>query len=162
MKNSAKENQDNQKAVLTARTGNALAALRKARESKDKKENRRTITVKDPSTMEALVTFQIRALSEREYEKARTTTQDRLPSGALRRNISKERAELIYLATVDEDKPLWNSREILDDFDTNFPRDVIEDTFSAGDKVSIVNAIDALSGFDDEVKTVDVIEDLKN
>ena len=159
-KNTEQENKKNQKLVLTARTAGALNALKNAKSIKDTDQYRQTIRYKDREGNDLLI-FQVRALTEGEYTEAREKAMDK-KNGISKRNLAKERAQLIYMATVDEDKSLWDSREAAYEFDTNNPADIIDEVFNAGEKIAIVNIIDELSGFDEDQSTVDIVDQVKN
>lgn len=75
-------------------------------------------------------------------------------------NSTKYRSELIYQATIKEDRDkLWDNRavwEALRDKDIQImgPLDVIEYSLMAGEKDRILEAIDTLSGFDNDLEEV--------
>lgn len=160
MSNSKQVNQENAKATVEAYTPDILSGLLKAKESKESEENFRKVNVTDAKG-NVLFSFRVRPLSEEEYQRCQekgTTTK----RGKKIRNVSHIRSEQIIMATIDEDKHIWTSRENLDAFNTNFPRDIVEETIPAGDKMKIIDAIDELSGFGEESATVNFEEETKN
>lgn len=160
MANTQEENKKNANDTLKTVTPNVLDALRKVKEEKE--NTYQNVHIKD-NNGNVLLTFRIRPLSDSEYEKLVKTTCTKRKNGTEVRNLVAERSEEIYMATVDEDKHIWDSRQVLDEYNTHFPRDVIEDTLSGGDKLAIVNAIDALSGYSlEENEKIDIEDELKN
>ena len=69
-------------------------------------------------------------------------------------NRVKYQSEIIYAATVDEDKEkLWDNRKVWNALNAKKDRimnglDVIEYTLKAGEKDRILEAIDKLSGYE--------------
>lgn len=105
--------------------------------------------------------FDIRPLSGSEYDKCRQQSTKyarnkqfgiRVPENTDR---VKYQSRIIYTATVDEDrKKLWDNRRIWDALNAKEDRvinglDVIEIVLKAGEKDKILEAVDALSGYDD-------------
>lgn len=162
MANTQDDNAVNRKETITKVTPNALEALRRVKAEKENTSQR--INLKDREG-NVLLSFRIRPLSETEYDEIIKKTSKKNKKGVEIRNIVAERSEQIYQATVDEDKYIWDSPEVLNDYVTHFPRDVIEDSLAAGDKMTIINAIDSLSGYtapDADNENVDVEDELKN
>lgn len=108
--------------------------------------------------------FHIRPLSAEEYDKCRQKNTKyvrnkqfgiKVPENT---NRVKYQSQVIYTATVDEDKKkLWDNRKIWDALNAKKDRvinglDVIEITLKAGEKDRILEAIDKLSGYDDELE----------
>lgn len=106
--------------------------------------------------------FTIRPLSSEEYERCRKkhTKYVRNKSLGMKMpedtNKVKYQSEIIYAATVDEDKKnLWDNRKVWDAINAKKDRimnglDVIECVLKAGEKDKILEAIDKLSGYDSE------------
>lgn len=162
MANTAEDNAVNREETIRKVTPSALEALRRVKAEKENTYQR--INLKDREG-NVLLSFRIRPLSETEYDEITEVTSKKNKKGVKIRNLVAERAEQIYQATVDEDKYIWDSKEVLDDYVTHFPRDVIEDSLTAGDKMTIVNAIDSLSGYTapgSESENVDIEDELKN
>lgn len=110
--------------------------------------------------------FSIRPLSEEEYNKCKKNNTRyvrnrqfgmKLPEET---NSVKYRSSLIYQATVEEDrKNLWDNKrvwEALRDKGLQIVRglDVIEYTLKAGEKDKVLEAIDKLSGYDENLEEV--------
>lgn len=108
-------------------------------------------------------TFRIRPLSEGEYEKCRKKHTKYVRNKQLGikmpedTNSVKYRSELIYTATVEEDrkktwdnKQLWEALEKMGKGDVLTGTDVIDLVLMPGEKAAIVDQIDDLSGFDND------------
>lgn len=104
--------------------------------------------------------FHIRPLSSEEYEKCRKKHTKYVRNKQLGMkmpedtNRVKYQSEIIYAATVDEDKEkLWDNRKVWNALNAKKDRimnglDVIEYTLKAGEKDRILEAIDKLSGYE--------------
>lgn len=110
--------------------------------------------------------FSIRPLSEQEYDDCKKKYTKyvknkrlgiKLPEDT---NTTKYRAELIYQATVREDrKKIWDNKDIWNALTNNgcqiiCPLDVIENCLLSGEKDKIIDAIDELSGYEGELEEV--------
>lgn len=105
--------------------------------------------------------FAIKPLSEQEYDKCKKkhTRYVRNKQLGLKMpedtNTAKYRCALIYEATVKADKEkLWDNKKVWEalndkDMQTMNGLDVIENTLLSGEKDRIIDAIDRLSGYDD-------------
>lgn len=114
--------------------------------------------------------FNIHPLSSEEYEKCRKKHTKYVRNKQLgmtmpeNTNRVKYQSEIIYAATVDEDKEkLWDNRQVWNALNAKKDRimnglDVIEYTLKAGEKDKILDAIDKLSGYE----TNDLEEVAKN
>lgn len=113
-----------------------------------------------------LFAFYVRPLSETEYNdcKKKHTKYVRNRNIGVRMpedtdNV-KYRADLIYRATIDEDKKkLWDNKKIWDALRTKgmqivSPLDVIEHSLKAGEKDAVVDCIDKLSAYNDNLEEV--------
>lgn len=113
-----------------------------------------------------LFAFSIRPLSESEYNdcKKKHTKYVRNRSLGIKMpedtdNV-KYRADLIYRATIDEDKEkLWDNKKIWEalrdkDMQIVSPLDVIEYSLKAGEKDEVIDCIDKLSGYSDNLEEV--------
>lgn len=154
-KNTAKENSENAKEAIKFHADDIFAALTDAKKQIDE-QTTQTITV-CKSDGDPLFAFDIRPLTETEYDTCRVKATN---NGEL--DQSRQKSEIIYMATVDEDKGIWTNKQFMDSIDTLFYTDVINEVLRAGDKTRIVNAIDILSGFGVRSKTVDIAEEVKN
>ena len=104
--------------------------------------------------------FNIRPLSSEEYEKCRKKHTKYVRNKQLGMkmpedtNRVKYQSEIIYAATVDEDKEkLWDNHKVWNALNAKKDRiinglDVIEYTLKAGEKDRILEAIDKLSGYE--------------
>lgn len=105
--------------------------------------------------------FNIRPLSSEEYEKCRKKHTKYVRNKQLGMKMPEDtdrvkyQSEIIYVATVDEDKErLWDNRKVWNALNARKDRimnglDVIEYTLKAGEKDKILEAIDKLSGYED-------------
>lgn len=110
--------------------------------------------------------FHIRPLNSEEYEKCRRKHTKYVRNRQLgmkmpdETNRVKYQSAIIYEATVDEDKAkLWDNRKVWDALNAKKDRimnglDVIEYALKAGEKEKILEAIDKLSGYDDNLEEV--------
>lgn len=110
--------------------------------------------------------FHIRPLSSQEYEKCKKKYTKyvrnkqfgmKLPEDTDR---IKYQSAIIYEATVEEDrKNLWDNRKVWNALNAKKDRimnglDVIEYSLKAGEKDKVLEAIDKLSGYDDNLEEV--------
>lgn len=113
-----------------------------------------------------LFAFSIRPLSESEYNdcKKKHTKYVRNRNLGVRMpedtNSVKYRAALIYKATIDEDREkLWDNKKIWEALRNKgmqivSPLDVIEYSLKAGEKDEVIDCIDRLSGYSDNLEEV--------
>jgi len=123
-----------------------------------------------------LFRFRVRALTEQEYTDCRKRHTKYVRNRSLGVKMPEDtdsslyRAALIYEATIPEDrKKLWDNKdawEALRDKGKQIVRglDVIETCLKAGEKDSVIDVIDRLSGYSDNIEEVaDSLEDtIKN
>lgn len=110
--------------------------------------------------------FRIRPLGSEEYEKCKKKHTKYVRNKQLGMKVPDEtnrvkyQSEIIYAATVDEDREkLWDNRKVWDALNAKKDRimnglDVIEYTLKAGEKDRILEAIDTLSGYGDNLEEV--------
>lgn len=110
--------------------------------------------------------FRIRPLSEDEYNRCKEKHTKYVRNKQLgmkmpeKTNAAKYRSELIYQATVEEDrKKLWDNKrvwEALRDKDLQIMNglDVVEYSLKAGEKDRVIEAIDQLSGYESNLEEV--------
>ena len=119
---------------------------------------------------ETLFSFRIRGLSQSEIQAAakKATKQIPNPAGPKYPKISGERStteyhnNLIYTATVDEDKQrIWGNNDIKQKFNIFDDADCVDILLNAGTKSKIVDEVLKLSGFDGE-DIVDEEDYIKN
>ena len=109
-----------------------------------------------------LFTFRIRPLTEGDYEKCRRRNTKYVRNKQLgikmpeETNSVKYRSDLIYTATVDEDrKKTWDNRQLWNalaerGIDILTGTDAIDAVLKPGEKAAVVNQIDLLSGFEND------------
>lgn len=110
--------------------------------------------------------FNIRPLSSEEYDKCRKKHTKYVRNKQLGMkmpedtNRVKYQSEIIYQATVKEDREkLWDNRKVWEALNTKKDRiinglDVIECVLKAGEKDKILEAIDKLSGYEENLEEV--------
>ena len=112
-------------------------------------------------------TFRIRPLSEKEWDKCRernTKYQKNRRLGGIRlpesTNTTGYHSDLIYTATVDEDREkLWNNKKLWSAVGALTGTDMVDKLIPfAGKKQQIVERIERLSGYDDEDEYEDTVK----
>lgn len=110
--------------------------------------------------------FNIRPLSSEEYEKCRKKHTKYVRNKQLGMKMpedtdkTKYQSSLIYEATVREDREkLWDNRKVWDSINARKDRvmnglDVIECALKAGEKDKVIEAIDRLSGYGENIEEV--------
>lgn len=113
-----------------------------------------------------LFAFSIRPLSESEYNDCKKKHTKYVRNRSLGVKMPEDtdnvkyRADLIYRATIDEDKEkLWDNKKIWEalrdkDMQIVSPLDVIEYSLKAGEKDEVIDCIDKLSGYSDNLEEV--------
>ncbi len=126
------------------------------------------IARKDPKTGESRVCFKftIRPLSEKEYDKCKKKHTKYIRNKSLGIHMPentdsvKYRDQLIYEATIPEDREkLWDNRKVWDALRNQGLQimnglDVIEYALKAGEKDAVIDEIDKLSAFEDNLEEV--------
>lgn len=151
----------NQEKVLKKHTLNALEALRKAKNRKDKIQ--KEIVINDDDGI-PILSFFIEPLTDEQIRRC-TEAATRKVKGKEIYDNGRDRTEMIYQATVPDSKgkKIWDNEEFKDELETFKYQDVIDAVLRAGDKVEICRAIQQISGFgENEVVDVDVEDELKN
>lgn len=111
----------------------------------------------DEGEDEVILEFHVRSLRENEYTHIRernTTYRESQRLGGMRvpRNLDQVRfrSELIYEATIDEDKKqFWDDMDLQSIYGVMDAIDCIEAVLLAGEKDKVVTIIETLSGFTD-------------
>jgi len=110
--------------------------------------------------------FTIRPLSEDEYDKCKTKHTKYVRNKQLgiklpeQTNSVKYRAELIYQATIDEDREkLWDNKQVwtalgAKGMDIVTGTEVIDIALKSGEKDAVLEALDVLSGYDSNLEEV--------
>lgn len=126
------------------------------------------IARKDPKTGESRVYFKftIRPLSEKEYDRCKKKNTKYIRNKSLGIHMPentdsvKYRDQLIYEATIPEDREkLWDNRKVWDALRNQGLQimnglDVIEYALKAGEKDAVIDEIDKLSAFEDNLEEV--------
>ena len=102
-----------------------------------------------------LLTFRIRPLSEEEYQdcKNRNTIYKKNKSLgtriAERVKAARYRSDLIYTATIDEDRTkLWDNKQAWQQLNVLNGIDLIEEVLMAGEKDMVLSKLDEISGYE--------------
>ena len=128
--------------------GNLADALLKASDFKNELEAEMKIV----RNKVLLFQFKIHPLSEADYNRIREKNIKHRGKKDEKLDLVRYRSNLIYEATTDEDrKRLWNQREIWDKLDVASGVDVITEVLNPGEKQKIIDAIDAISGYSDDL-----------
>lgn len=110
--------------------------------------------------------FHIRPLSSQEYEKCKKKYTKYVRNKQLGMKLPEDtdrikyQSAIIYEATVEEDrKNLWDNRKVWNALNAKKDHimnglDVIEYSLKAGEKDKVLEAIDKLSGYDDNLEEV--------
>ncbi|MCM1245493.1 MAG: hypothetical protein NC293_07610 [Roseburia sp.] len=113
-----------------------------------------------------LFAFSIHPLSESEYSDCKKKHTKYVRNRSLGVKMPEDtdnvkyRADLIYRATIDEDKKkLWDNKKIWETLRDKgmqivSPLDVIEYSLKAGEKEEVIDRIDRLSGYNDNLEEV--------
>lgn len=132
-----------------------LLALGKER---DNEENYRTVEIRRRGNL--LLAFRVRPITEEEnnvcWKKATryAPTKPGKPKVEIETNMVKYRSYLIYTATVDDDrKKVWDNAEAMKQLNVLQGVDLIDKVLLAGEKLRIIDIIDAISGFNDSEET---------
>ncbi len=119
----------------------------------DKPENYREIKI--VRNKEVRLTFRIRPITEDESRLCmkRATPAARKQNMKPEANWVKYRSLLIYTATVDEDrKKIWDNREALQRMNLMEPWEIIDRVLYAGEKSRVIEVIDEISGYDQDLE----------
>ncbi|MFF2887019.1 hypothetical protein [Paenibacillus sp. NPDC057967] len=128
-----------------------------------------TKTIQISRKGKVLFLFRIHPLSEAEYNDCRekaTTYKKNKRMGGFRMpedtDTARYRSNLIYQATVDEDrKSVWNNKAAWDQLNVLSGTQLIEKVLLPGEKDAVIEQIDKLSGYDldeDDVEAVDIVK----
>lgn len=136
----------------------------------ENEEEQKRIEIERPDgngDYKVLFAFNVRPLSEREYSDARNkhTKFVRNKSYGIKMpeetNTERYHAQLIYMATVAEDREkLWNNKQVWAALNekpnciVNTALDVIMCTMKAGEIDKVISVIDQISGFDSNLEEV--------
>ena len=110
--------------------------------------------------------FRIRPLSGDETNACMDKASEFAPrkKGQPRRRLELDQAKfrswMVYTATVDEDrKKTWDNKQAQEALGILYGPDMIDAVLLAGEKDAVLDRIDAISGFGDELESGDQIED---
>ena len=155
-------NEEETKALLRANEEDFIQGLIDAAEF-GSEETQRSEIIRDGRLFFA---FRIRPLRSEEYDKCRKKYTKYVRNKQLGMKLPEDtdrikyQSAVIYEATVEEDKQnLWDNRKVWDAINAKKDRvmnglDVIECTLKAGEKDKILEAIDRLSGYEENLEEV--------
>lgn len=143
---------EEEKAYIRAYEDDILGGLIAAASYKTDMEEVATIQI--IRHKQIVLEFRIRPMSEEEYSKIRkrNTNYKRNKANGLRVaesvNSSDYRSELIYEATIDEDKAkIWDRQDAWNKFSVVNGIGLIDCVLKAGEKDAVVEKLDEISGF---------------
>lgn len=136
-----------------------LRGLIEAGNEKDSEENYQWIQIRRNGKLK--FEFRIRPLSEeesiqcREHATRYAPRRRGQPKQEIEMNQAKFRSWLIYAATVDEDRAkTWDNRQAQEALGVLQGADMIDAVLLSGEKDRIIDCINELSGYGDEVEDV--------
>lgn len=165
---------------LMAKEEDFLQGLVKAANYKDDEEQSAKIEIIRPDgntgKKKLLFEFHVTGLSEREYIKCKNKWTKYVRNKNLgitmpeKTDNARYRAAIIYEATIPKDREkLWDNKKVwqalrAQDKQIVTGLDVIEECLKAGEKDSVIDVIDRLSGYDDNIEEVagDLSDTIKN
>ena len=137
--------------------GDILAGLLDLGKTKDEATNYRKIQIKRGGVLK--LEFRIRPITEDEVQACsrRATryapTKAGQPKKPIETNSSLFRSYVIYTATVDEDrKKVWDNKQAQAALGVLQGADMIDAVLLAGEKGRVLDTIDEISGFDDDLE----------
>lgn len=139
-----------------------LSGLLELGKEKDENAGWRKIQIKRGGVVK--LEFRVRPISEDESQECwRKATKfapykSGQPKKAIETNTALFRSHLIYRATIEEDRQkTWDNKQAQTAFKVFQGVDMIDMVLLAGEKSRVIDVIDEISGFDDELN-----EDAKN
>jgi hypothetical protein len=136
--------------------GDILAGLLELGKTKDETENYRKIQIKRNGVLK--IEFRIRPITEDEVQACsrRATkyapTKPGQPKKPIETNNALFRSYVIYTATINEDRAkVWENKRAQDALGILQGVDMIDAVLLAGEKSRILDQIDEISGFDDDM-----------
>ena len=134
-----------------------LAGLLALDKERDDAENYRKIQIKRKGMLH--LEFRVRPISEEESQQCfRNATKyakskPGMPRTAIETDSAKNRSYIIYTATIDEDRAkIWDNPKALRAMNLLQGVDMVERVLLAGEKAAIIQIIDEISGFTDEME----------
>jgi hypothetical protein len=134
-----------------------LSGLLDLGKAKDDADNYRKIQIKRGGVLK--LEFRLRPISEDENQRCwkqatkYAGTKPGQPKKPIETDNAKYRSYIIYTATVDEDRlKVWENRAAMDAFGLLQGVDMIDKVLLAGEKSRILDVIDEISGFDDDME----------
>ena len=158
--NLVEEEQDFTQEEILMNENDILAGLLEAGRSKDSEDSYKTIKIKRGNKL--LFTFRVRPMTEEEaqscYRRATKYAKGKgygQPKTAIETDNAKFRAYRIYTATVDEDRAkTWDNRKAWDALGVITGVDMIDMVLLAGEKDRILDVIDEVSGYNDQLDEI--------
>ena len=164
----AKPTEEETKAFIRSNEDSFIQGLIDAAGFSDEEDERRAIEISRKVNGESKVFFKftVRPLREEEYDRAKKKHTKyvrnkqfgmKLPEET---NSTRYRDQLIYMATVDEDRErLWDNRKAWEalrnkGFQIMNGLDVIECSLKAGEKDKVLEIIDDISGYEQNLEEI--------
>lgn len=150
-------NKQDDKEALKEYEGDILSAILKAADyQNDAAETFKIRIVRDNTV---LFSFRIRPLSEEQYTRCRDKNTKYVRNKRIgvkvpeTTNAVRFRSQLIYEATVPEDrKAIWDNKAAWEKLNVASGVDAVDKILKSGEKDKIVEQIDAISGYGDELE----------
>ena len=146
--------EEEQKETARMNERETLDALFKLGNFRNEESERKTIELKRNGA--TVLSFRIRPISEEENDaclRENSTYKKDKRTGIVTRTKTDQiryRSHLIYMATIDEDKYIWENRTAWDRFSVLSAPDLISAVLTQGEKTKIIEAISAVSGYGDD------------
>jgi hypothetical protein len=151
--------EEGKKSMVRKYEDDILGGLIAAASYKTDEEDTAKIEIKRGKAV--VLTFRIRPLGEEEYlacKKKNTNYKRNRQLGtkvAESVDAARYRAQLIYEATVDEDREkIWDNREAWNKLSVLNGIDLVEVVLKAGEKDEILNVLDRISGYEPNMEDV--------
>ncbi|MCL2487423.1 MAG: hypothetical protein FWE80_01930 [Oscillospiraceae bacterium] len=137
--------------------GDLLAGLLSAGKGRDDEQNYRMIRIKRNGKL--LFEFRVRPVTEEESQACLknatkySTNKPGQPKVAIDRDNALFRSHLIYGATVNEDRAkVWDNKKAQDGLGVLRGVDMIDKVLLAGEKNRVFEAIESISGYDEDAE----------
>lgn len=132
---------------LTQIEGDIVDALLEAAEYKLHREQR-TVVIKRGG--KNLFSFRVEGLTEDQWRTCRRNNLRRHGRGE-ELDGARFLSQAIYMATIDEDKHIWNNREVWEKIGAVTGSDVVNAILLPGEKSRIGEVLEELSGYNDDL-----------
>lgn len=153
--NNVEMTQEEKKEFYRANEDDILKGLLEAVDYIENEDNATEIVIKRKN--KEYFRFRIKAVTEEEYNQIRKKhtkyKKNKVTGGKIADEIDavKYRSELIYRATVEEDRKLiWDNKKVQDKANVLRGIDLVDTLLLAGEKDRVIEVLDRISGYKDE------------